>query len=367
MHPVTMLERLAAMLDRGPVALATVIEVDGSVPRRPGAMMALGADGAEAGTVGGGAMEARVLAAMAATLAAAGGGVGAGGETGAGGDADTGPSVRRESIDLGGDPGDVRDGICGGRMTIEVRRPGPADAAAIRTAVERLSAGRGVALAATSGGRGLVLDEPRDEEPEGFSADPGAGDDAGDDAAGDASVPASAAWRLVVRPRPLLLVVGAGHCGEALARQARLLDLDVVLEDDRATVRERLDVPPGVRVAPGPTRDTLAAIPPGRELLAALVTRSFRQDLAALEALRERRPAYLGVMGSGRRLGTVFALLRERGWTAEELRMLDAPIGLDVGAETPGEIAVSIAAGLIAHRAGAADRPARGAVAAEAS
>jgi xanthine dehydrogenase accessory factor len=319
MHALSFLTELQTMLAEGPVALATVLEVDGSVPRGPGAMMARRGT-REVGTVGGGAMEARILTVMDAVAA------------------DTGRAcVRRESIDLGGRPDAVRDGICGGAMTIEVRRvdagPGPGDRAAVDAVAGALAAGRSAVLAAG---------------PDGLRAEGGddvAGPDAGFTAGPDG-------WRLVLRPRPLLLVIGGGHCGVALARHAELLDFDVIIEDDRDEVRARIAATPRTTVVAGPTQATLATVEPSREVHAALVTRSFRQDLDALAALRGGRASSVGVMGSRRRLGTVFRLLREAGWSPEELAALDAPIGLDIGAETPAEIAVSIMGGLIARRAG---------------
>lgn len=314
MHALSFLTELRTMLAEGPVALATVLEVDGSVPRGPGAMMARRGTH-EVGTVGGGAMEARILGAMDGLADAA--------------ESDDVARVRRESIDLGGRPGAVRDGICGGAMSIEVRRVDAGDRAAVDAVAETLAAGRSAVLVAGPDGlRAEVSDMAAV-----FSAGPDG-------------------WRLGLRPRPLLLVIGGGHCGVALARQAELLDFDVIIEDDRADVRARIAPTPRTSVLAGPTDATLATIDSFREVHAALVTRSFRQDLDALAVLRGGRASSVGVMGSGRRLGTVFRLLREAGWSPEEVAALDAPIGLDIAAETPAEIAVSIMGGLIARRAG---------------
>ncbi|MFK7960322.1 MAG: XdhC family protein [Phycisphaerales bacterium] len=360
MHAVTLLAAIRPRLSDGPVALATVLEVGGSVPRRPGAMMAVsrqpsgGADFSapllpgphgtlEAGTVGGGAMEGRILAAM---------------HTRALADVvDQNPMPERLDIDLHGTPDEVRDGICGGTMRIEVRTLLPRDASAIDHLIELGAAGEAAVVSADAGGLAVGRLEAIDGGASG--AEDKTRVAAGSSVASAGVFAATAAgWRHTIAPRPLALVVGGGHCGIALARQLLTLEFDVVVEDDRADVRDRLRavLPSAVQVVAGPTHETLTMCAGQRPVHAALVTRSFRQDVDALDALRRTGASSIGVMGSRRRLGTVLGLLRERGWTAEATEALDAPIGVDLRAETPEEIAVSIAAELIEHRASGAVR-----------
>ena len=73
-----------------------------------------------------------------------------------------------------------------------------------------------------------------------------------------------------------------------------------------------------------------------------IVTRAHEYDNVCLEQLRDYLPTYMGVMGSQKRIHYAFEVLREQGWTQEELDMVYAPIGLDLGAQTPEEIALSI-------------------------
>ncbi|MDU2117111.1 MAG: XdhC family protein, partial [Veillonella sp.] len=73
-----------------------------------------------------------------------------------------------------------------------------------------------------------------------------------------------------------------------------------------------------------------------------IVTRAHEYDNICLEQLRGYLPTYMGVMGSQKRIHHAFEVLREQGWTQDELDMVYAPIGLDLGAQTPEEIALSI-------------------------
>lgn len=316
MDDVTFIDRAAAMTV-DPIAFAIVLETSESVPRRPGAMMVLG-EAEEVGTVGGGAMESRIIEAMRAAR----------------GGTEAGP--QRHAIDLGGSPQEIRDGICGGTMTIEVRRLDPErDGAVLRDAAGRLAGGAGCRLVATAAG--LACEDDRRVDSNELL-------EAGADG-----------WTRRLTPRPQLLVVGGGHCGVALARLASATGFDVVVQDDRDEMLAKASLPPAVVRRSTGTADTLSGCA-GRELHVALVTRSFRQDLEALEAIgaSDVSPASVGVMGSRRRLGTVFGMLRDAGWTPERLQALDAPIGVDIGAETPDEIAISILAGIVRRRS--ADR-----------
>ena len=321
MDPLSLLDWIAAELAAGPVAVAVVLQVAGSVPRQPGAMLAVAAGGAR-GTVGGGALEARVLAAA---------------EEVRGGEAD-----RTVAIDLGGSPRELRDGVCGGRMWVGVRRLEPGrDAAAVAAVRRRLAAGQPAWLHVTDAGFSGVAVDGGPDSGRGVRLELESLEDGG-------------RWRLGFPPRPVLLVVGAGHCGTALAAAARPLGFEVHVHDDRPEARELAASVPDVTVAAGTIAEAVAAIDPGRELLVAIVTRSFAHDLEALLAVHRRPTSYLGLMGSRRRLGTVMSMLRDRGWTPADLARLQTPIGLEIGAETPEEIAVSILAAVIRHRATAA-------------
>jgi len=157
---------------------------------------------------------------------------------------------------------------------------------------------------------------------------------------------------IAVPPEPLY-VFGAGHVGRALARAAAPLGFLVTVVDDRERELAAADLPPETeRILAGPEFSSgLPAIPPGAYV--AIVTRCHRTDLEAVRHALGRGAAYVGLIGSRRKVATVVARAAEAGTPAEDLAPLRAPIGLPIGAETPEEIAVSIAAEIVAVRRGA--------------
>jgi xanthine dehydrogenase accessory factor len=154
----------------------------------------------------------------------------------------------------------------------------------------------------------------------------------------------------VVRPPASLFVFGGGHVGREVARQAARLGFAVTVVDDREDYLESSRYPAGVRRI-RVERDFsagLPVIPPGA--FVTVVTRCHRTDLAAVRHAVGRGAAYVGLIGSRRKIVTVLARAEELGSSKEALREVRAPIGLAIGAETPEEIAVSIAAEMIAVR-----------------
>lgn len=297
--------RLSDALQAGPAALATVTRARGSTPRVAGARQFLGAANAAAGSVGGGVTESRVLELMRATLA------------------DGRP--REFHADLRGHPGDVRDGVCGGTMEIAIVRLRPeTDAPLVAEIASRLRGGKRVPLAT------------RCTEAAPLSLD---------------ASPDGAGFAETIDPSPLLLVIGAGHIGRSLARIARPLDFSVAVQDDRP---EWLDAAAFPADCTRHARLTEAVAALGRwegDRLGALVTRGFALDVEALNALAEISGLrYVGLLGSRKRVATVLAAHRDAGGKTISPAVLRAPIGLEIGAETPEEIAVSIAAELIRVR-----------------
>jgi len=165
---------------------------------------------------------------------------------------------------------------------------------------------------------------------------------------------------IVVPPTPLL-IFGAGHVGRELAQIGVRLGFAVTVVDDREREVASPRLPPGAaRVRAGREfGDGLPPIPDGAYV--AIVTRCHRTDLAALQHAAGKGAAYIGLIGSRRKVATILARAADAGTPAEALRDLRAPIGLPIGAETPEEIAVSIAAEMIAVlRGGAAAAALRG-------
>lgn len=155
----------------------------------------------------------------------------------------------------------------------------------------------------------------------------------------------------VLEAPPLLVVCGGGSVGQALAAAAVLLGLDVVVADDRPEyLREEL-FPAAVRRFPaGPLfRGLDLGRWSGRRLFVAIVSRCWETDLEALAAVAARAPeglAYVGLMGSRRKIERVRRELASRGLELATLPF-HAPIGIDIGAETPAELAVSILAEIV--------------------
>jgi xanthine dehydrogenase accessory factor len=155
-----------------------------------------------------------------------------------------------------------------------------------------------------------------------------------------------------IEPSPELLVIGAGHVGFHLARLAHEVGFRVTVVDDREKFAnaDRFPTAADIVVDEIPAWIARAAIPP--HAYAVIVTRGHTNDLEALRALAPRELRYLGLIGSRAKVARIFEALRADRMPEEYLRKVHAPIGLDIGAVTPQEIAVSILAELIAVKHG---------------
>lgn len=164
-------------------------------------------------------------------------------------------------------------------------------------------------------------------------------------------------WRLYVEshhPVPELLIVGAGHIARPLCRIGAMIGYRVTVMDDRAEFADPGWFPDASRVLVVDFADPFREVEFRPDTHVVLVTRAHRYDYdCILELLRKDvRPAYLGMIGSRRRVRAAFEALTADGVEPERLKDVRAPIGLDIAAETPEEIAVSIAAEMIALRRG---------------
>lgn len=154
-----------------------------------------------------------------------------------------------------------------------------------------------------------------------------------------------------VIPRPVLLIVGGGHVGQAVARQAVLIGFDVTVIDDRPEFANPARFPEGVTARCGDIAKKLADFPIGKDTYVVIVTRGHRHDAEALGACIHAPAAYIGMIGSKRKVGLIRKNIIECGVaTEEDLDRVFAPIGLDIGAVTVPEIAASIVAQLTAVR-----------------
>ncbi len=156
----------------------------------------------------------------------------------------------------------------------------------------------------------------------------------------------------VQRQPPRLVIVGAGHIAAPLASLGSLCGFTVTVLDDRPQFANRQRFPQADQVLAAPLRETVRAmVADGRldkDSYAVLVTRGHQYDVDCLLEVLDVPLAYIGMIGSQRRVSAVFQLLsQEQGIPPEKFDRIYAPIGLDIGARTPAEIAVCIMAEII--------------------
>jgi xanthine dehydrogenase accessory factor len=287
--------RLAALLQQGAVVVASVVDTQGAVPRHRGARMIVTRHMSDA-SIGGGLAEARAIAAARKLL-------------------DDASAPRALELDLRGKPSDA--GVCGGTMRVALRRwAGEADIARADEIAAQLARGEDVALSADDLGVAGVAD--------------------------------------TARPDERLLIVGGGHCALALHDFASQLDYDIWVYDDRTDCFGKGQFA-GASVLSGSSKRLREALWTTRETCVVLLNRDFQSDVAALRVVAEsvaasgRAPKFLGMMGSQRRIAEVRRALGKAG---DALGAIVAPVGFDIAAETPHEIAVAILAQLVSIRRG---------------
>jgi xanthine dehydrogenase accessory factor len=156
-----------------------------------------------------------------------------------------------------------------------------------------------------------------------------------------------------VTERPAtLLIVGGGHVGQSVAAVAAQAGFSVTVLDDREAFANRERFPTADEVICGDFIEELHRLRIDDNTYVVLVSRGHKQDELSLREVVSSGAAYVGMIGSLRRVGTVLTHLAREGFSREALERVHTPIGLDIGAETPEEIAVAIVAELIAVRRG---------------
>ncbi len=166
--------------------------------------------------------------------------------------------------------------------------------------------------------------------------------------------------RLFIEPllaRPTLLIVGAGHVGQAVAEMGAFLGYRVAVADERAELLTRERFPLAALLLPGPPAEALARFLFTPATFVVLLTPHGSPDEELLALLAERPCAYVGLLGSARRSQATFARARARGVPEAWLAQVHTPVGLAIGAQTPREIAVSILAEIIAVQRSPRARP----------
>ena len=156
-----------------------------------------------------------------------------------------------------------------------------------------------------------------------------------------------------------LLIVGGGHIGLALATIGATLGFQVTVVDDREEFANRERFPMASEVIAGEVDEELDALAIDGRTYAVMVSRGHQVDELALRHTIGRGAAYVGMIGSRRRTGTVIQHLLDEGLPREDLEAVRTPIGLDIGAETPEEIALAILAEMVMLQRGGSGAPMR--------
>lgn len=380
------------------VAVVTVVGTHGSTPREVGAKMVVRTSGTILGTIGGGLGEVQVCRTALSVI-----------ETGLPAlelvdlSEESGSHAAVAVTDdeaRGPDSGESRDqrvwpnpkatstdhaGICGGAMEVLVERWRPAGAAAVgddlllvETIHERYARREPVVLATVVasprpswrtgqhvllGRKGVVLgglgfqalDETllaaaigtlENEVPRALTLHLPP-----DDLAGE-HVETLRLHLEVIKPPPRLVILGAGHIAIPLSRLAKLLEFEVTVLDDRPAFATADRFPESDVVLVAEFREGIRRLAVDRDTYVVVITHGHEHDAECLREVVETDCAYLGMIGSRRKVRAVFELLGRQGVAAEKLARVHAPIGIDIGAQTPAEIAVAIAAEIVKVRRG---------------
>src|SRR5262245_3724528 len=338
------LRELIVAIDAGwAVAWCRLVETRGSTPQKAGAAMLVYDDGSQAGTLGGGCVEAEVKRRALGLVAE--------------NRADV--CTFQLDSDYGWDDGL----ICGGRMQIAIepirngaarayfqpladileRAGGCTEAIAFDREASGLAAptsylfdALGGCVAQLSSNQGpvppQVLDplRPLSGRPRAYAAH------------GVAYLP--------VLPRCRLVIVGGGHVGKAVADLAADLEFDVWIVDDRQEYVAEARFPRAERRISGQVEQVLPELEITPDTYCLIVTRGHSHDQEALFHLADRGARYVGLIGSRRKIKMIFENLAAEGVSREALAKVHAPLGIDIGSQTVPEIAVSICAELVAHR-----------------
>jgi xanthine dehydrogenase accessory factor len=328
-------------------AVATLIATEGSSPRRAGARMWVDEDGAIVGSVTiGGCVDARVIEESSGVIA--------------------GGASTVLSMALGDEDAWALGMTCAGSVQVLVEPVDPGDpadpvGAALRAADAEVAAG-GTAIIVVPlepGETRLVLrPDGTTLFPQGRVAAPAVIEAAGASAAdvsGTRTLEVDGARRTYYFERhapPLTLVIfGATHVAQPLSDLARVLGLRVVVVDGRERYASPARFPNADEVLVGMPSEVAAGLSLGANSLVVLLAHDYKYDLPVLRAVLGTDAAYVGVLGSARRGRALLDFLAEEGMATEQLRRVRVPIGLDLGAHTAAEIALSVLAEALAvHR-----------------
>jgi xanthine dehydrogenase accessory factor len=310
-------QQLRSILETEAVVVATIIKVIGSAPREVGAKMAICADGSIIGTIGGGAGEGKVIQEALQVFKT--------------------DSKQLVEIDLTGTPGKDIQGICGGKVQLWLEIWKGKNALALVEQILNLfqtgQSGKLVTPLITNANPYLNVENSSLENRR------------------LAKCPYT--FIETIQPAPILLIIGGGHVALALAVIAHFSGFQIAVQDDRPEFITPQRFPQATFLFSSIDR-ALNTLATHSQIYIALVTRGYPQDIAALQAILQRPLAYqyLGAIGSQKRIRMIHRELEQQGISIAKLSNFYAPIGLDIGALTPEEIAISICGELIKVRRG---------------
>ncbi len=324
------------------LVLATVIGRSGSAPRTAGAKMAVRADGRIAGTIGGGLVEANAIEAARTVF-----------ET---------RKARTLAFDL--NAADVKsslDMICGGRVDVLLEFvPAENDAIQLyRNLLDAVRQGRAAVLVGLLSASGVqrVLTGPEQAPaaPLPLEVDILARIESETLEAGAATRFEIEGQAIIAEPfrgRPTLYLFGAGHVAQEVARLSQRIDFRTVVLDDRREFcnPERFATADELIVLDD-FDHALAGLPIGADSYIVILTRGHSHDHVVLAQALQTNAGYIGMIGSRRKRKLILDTLSTAGFTQDDFDRVHSPIGLNIGAESPAEIAVSIVAELIDERA----------------
>jgi len=160
-----------------------------------------------------------------------------------------------------------------------------------------------------------------------------------------------------ILPAPTIVVIGGGHVGKAVSHLAKWLGYRVVVSDDRPEFCTRKANPDADLLLPIPVQDIPKKLAITPHTFIVLTTRGVDVDVEGLPVLIESPAAYIGVIGSRKRWATTVSKLLSAGISKNALKRIHSPIGININAETPEEIAVSILAEIILVQNGGSGKP----------
>ncbi len=336
-----------ALLEAGErFAVVSTLETTGSSPRHSGAAMVVETDGSILGTIGGGALEARAIRLALEALGAR--------------------ESRLMDYELTNADSAGLGMICGGLGVLLIEYVDPA-AGAKRELYEALrgllaAGGTGWLVTAVSAAAGdsVTVDRCLVDSAGTITGDPVCSVDALEGLArmGGALDGHTAGDRPGIYVQGVgvpgtAYVFGAGHCGKSLVPLLSMVGFRTVIVDDRSDFANPDRFPDADSVVvPASFDGALDGLPVDKQSYLVIMTRGHAFDRAVLAQALRTEAGYVGMIGSKKKIAETFQALRERGFTDEDLGRVHAPIGISIGAETPEEIAVSIAAEIIQVRRG---------------